>query len=96
MSQSLAGALGKFNITVGVVAPGFVETDMAAPYLQSEAGDLVKKQSPLNRVATLAFRFALVIYILNILLLLLPFFWFFFFVNNLKLLITTILLQGVN
>jgi len=52
MSQSLAVALGKFNITVGVVAPGFVETDMAAPYLQSEAGEIVKKQSPLNRVAT--------------------------------------------
>ena len=52
MSQSLAVALGKFNITVGVVAPGFVETDMAAPYLQSEAGEMVKKQSPLNRVAT--------------------------------------------
>jgi len=52
MSQSLAVALGKYNITVGVVAPGFVETDMAAPYLQSEAGEMVKKQSPLNRVAT--------------------------------------------
>jgi 3-oxoacyl-[acyl-carrier protein] reductase len=52
MSQSLAVALGKFNITVGVVAPGFVETDMAALYLQSEAGEMVKKQSPLNRVAT--------------------------------------------
>lgn len=52
LSQSLAVALGKFNITVGVVAPGFVETDMAVPYLQSEAGETVKKQSPLNRVAT--------------------------------------------
>jgi len=52
MSQSLAVALGKHNVIVGVVAPGFVETDMAAPYLESEAGELVKKQSPLNRVAT--------------------------------------------
>ncbi|GEO08927.1 SDR family NAD(P)-dependent oxidoreductase [Segetibacter aerophilus] len=52
MSQSLAVALGKHNVIVGVIAPGFVETDMAAPYLESEAGDLVKKQSPLNRVAT--------------------------------------------
>jgi NAD(P)-dependent dehydrogenase (short-subunit alcohol dehydrogenase family) len=48
MSQSLAVALAPYNITVGVVAPGFVETDMAAPYLSSEAGELVKKQSPLN------------------------------------------------
>ncbi len=52
MSQSLAVALGKHNITVGVVAPGFVETDMAAAYLQSETGEMIKKQSPLNRVAT--------------------------------------------
>ncbi len=52
MSQSLAVALGKYNITVGVIAPGFVETDMAASYLNSEAGELIKKQSPLNRVAT--------------------------------------------
>jgi NAD(P)-dependent dehydrogenase (short-subunit alcohol dehydrogenase family) len=52
LSQSLAVALGKYNITIGVVAPGFVETDMAAAYLHSEAGELIKKQSPLNRVAT--------------------------------------------
>ncbi|MDQ6813047.1 MAG: SDR family oxidoreductase [Bacteroidota bacterium] len=52
MSQSLAVALGRYNVVVGVVAPGFVETDMAAPYLDSEAGNIVKKQSPLNRVAT--------------------------------------------
>lgn len=52
MSQSLAVALAPYNITVGIVAPGFVETDMAAAYLQSEPGKQVKKQSPLNRVAT--------------------------------------------
>lgn len=51
MSQSLAVALGKHNITVGVAAPGFVETDMAATYLQGEAGEMIKKQSPLHRVA---------------------------------------------
>jgi 3-oxoacyl-[acyl-carrier protein] reductase len=52
MSQSLAVALGKHNVIVGVIAPSFVETDMAAPYLDSDAGELVRKQSPLNRVAT--------------------------------------------
>lgn len=52
MSQSLAVALAPYNITVGVIAPGFVETDMAATYLQSEKGEAIKKQSPLNRVAT--------------------------------------------
>jgi 3-oxoacyl-[acyl-carrier protein] reductase len=52
MSQSLALALGSYNITIGVVAPGFVETDMTKDFLKSEKGDAVKKQSPLNRVAT--------------------------------------------
>ncbi len=52
MSQSLAIALAPYNITVGIVAPGFVETDMAAAYLDSEKGEAIKKQSPLNRVAT--------------------------------------------
>ncbi|HEY0039615.1 MAG TPA: SDR family oxidoreductase, partial [Flavisolibacter sp.] len=51
LSQSLAVALAMHRITVGVVAPGFVETDMAAEYLASEAGEAIKKQSPLNRVA---------------------------------------------
>ena len=52
MSQSLAVALAPYNITVGVIAPGFVETDMAAEYLAGEGGDKIKQQSPLNRVAT--------------------------------------------
>lgn len=52
MSQSLALALGSYNITIGVVAPGFVETDMTTDYLKSEKGEAVKKQSPMNRVAT--------------------------------------------
>jgi NAD(P)-dependent dehydrogenase (short-subunit alcohol dehydrogenase family) len=52
MSQSLAVALAPYNITVGIIAPGFVETDMAAAYLNSEQGEQVKKQSPFNRVAT--------------------------------------------
>ena len=51
-SQSLAQFLAPYNITVGVVAPGFVETDMTAEILKSDAGIPIKKQSPLNRVAT--------------------------------------------
>lgn len=50
-SQSLAQFLAPYNITVGVIAPGFVETDMAADVLNSEIGEQVKRQSPLNRVA---------------------------------------------
>lgn len=52
MGQSLAQALGPHGITVHNVAPGFVETAMARPHLQGEAGEAVKRQSPLNRVAT--------------------------------------------
>ena len=51
-SQSLAQYLAPYNITVGVIAPGFVATDMASEILESEAGIQIKKQSPLNRVAT--------------------------------------------
>lgn len=51
MSQSLAVALAPHNITVGVIAPGFVETDMAKESLTGEEGEKIKKQSPLNRVA---------------------------------------------
>ena len=51
MSQSLAVALAPQNIQVVAVAPGFVETDMAADLLASEQGDAIRQQSPLNRVA---------------------------------------------
>ncbi|VAW32178.1 3-oxoacyl-[acyl-carrier protein] reductase [hydrothermal vent metagenome] len=52
MSQSLAKYLAPHNIFVGVVAPGFVETEMAAKHLAGETGDGIRGQSPLNRVAT--------------------------------------------
>ena len=52
MSQSLAMYLGKHNVVVGLVAPGFVETEMVSSLLASEEGDAIKKQSPFNRVAT--------------------------------------------
>jgi len=51
LSQSLAKSLAPHNIFVGVVAPGFVETDMAAELLASPAGDEIRAQSPLGRVA---------------------------------------------
>lgn len=52
MSQSLARYLAPYGIFVGVVAPGFVQTDMARDHLQGESGDAIRAQSPLNRVAT--------------------------------------------
>lgn len=51
MSQSLAQALAPHHIFVCVVAPGFVETDMATNDLEGPHGDSIRAQSPLNRVA---------------------------------------------
>ncbi len=51
MSQSLARRLASHNIFVGVVAPGFVETDMAREHLDGPEGDAIRQQSPLGRVA---------------------------------------------
>jgi NAD(P)-dependent dehydrogenase (short-subunit alcohol dehydrogenase family) len=50
--QSLARALGPRGITVTAVAPGFVETDMAAAELTGERGERRRAESPLGRVAT--------------------------------------------
>jgi len=51
MSQSMAQALAPHGVFFYVVAPGFVETDMAAPLLSGPAGDSIRAQSPLGRVA---------------------------------------------
>lgn len=51
MSQSLAKYLAPYKISVGVVAPGFVETDMAREALTGESGREIRGQSPFNRVA---------------------------------------------
>ncbi len=52
LTQSLAKALGKYNISVTAVAPGFVETDMAKSALGSEKGDLIINESPMGRIAS--------------------------------------------
>ncbi len=51
LGQSLALALAPQGITVGTVAPGFVETDMAREVLDGPRGDEVRAQSPMGRVA---------------------------------------------
>ncbi len=51
MSQSLAKYLAPYNISVGVVAPGFVETEMAREALTGQSGIDIRAQSPFNRVA---------------------------------------------
>jgi NAD(P)-dependent dehydrogenase (short-subunit alcohol dehydrogenase family) len=37
---------------VYAIAPGWVDTDMAAPYLEGAGGDAIRNQSPLGRIGT--------------------------------------------
>lgn len=51
MGQSLAKKLAPEGIFIHTVAPGFVETEMAAAILAGPEGDDIRNQSPLGRVA---------------------------------------------
>jgi 3-oxoacyl-[acyl-carrier protein] reductase len=61
--QSLAVALAPHGITVASVAPGYVATDMTAAELATPAGDVIRAQSPFNRVATAREVAAAVVYL---------------------------------
>ncbi len=50
-AQSMALVLAPHDISVGTVAPGFVQTEMAREVLDGEGGDAVRAQSPFGRVA---------------------------------------------
>jgi 3-oxoacyl-[acyl-carrier protein] reductase len=49
--QSLARALAPHGIAVATVAPGYVDTDMAARHLTGPIGEEIRAQSPFHRVA---------------------------------------------
>ena len=49
--QSMALVLAPLGISVGTVAPGFVQTEMAREVLEGESGDAVRAQSPYGRIA---------------------------------------------
>lgn len=51
-TKSLATELGPRGIRVNSVAPGWVETDMAAPVLAGDALDRILAEIPLRRVAS--------------------------------------------
>ena len=50
--QSIAQALAPLGISVTTLAPGFVNTDMAAHLLDGPEGAGIRAQSPFNRVPT--------------------------------------------
>jgi 3-oxoacyl-[acyl-carrier protein] reductase len=51
LGQSMALALGPLGIAVTTVAPGYVDTDMAAADLSGPAAGQIRAQSPFQRVA---------------------------------------------
>ena len=51
MGQSMAQALGPKGVYVFTVAPGFIETEMAAKILSSPEGYSIRQQSSIGRVA---------------------------------------------
>ncbi|MEX2535095.1 MAG: SDR family oxidoreductase [Trueperaceae bacterium] len=51
LSQSLAQRLAPHGIFVAVVAPSFVDTELAAERLAGPEGENIRRQSPLGRVA---------------------------------------------
>jgi 3-oxoacyl-[acyl-carrier protein] reductase len=51
LGQSMAKALAKHKVYVFTIAPGFVETDMSAPYLAGGKRREIESQGPMNRVA---------------------------------------------
>ncbi|RNC92092.1 MAG: SDR family oxidoreductase [Allomuricauda sp.] len=51
MTQSLAKKLAPYNIYLGVVAPGFTETEMAAVTLTPAERDNLLRESPFKRMA---------------------------------------------
>ena len=51
MGQSLAKSLGALGIYVFTVAPGFVDTEMAASHLSGAKREFIINESPLKRIA---------------------------------------------
>jgi len=52
LTRSLAGGLGKYNIRVNCVAPGYIATPMGAPIMRGELDDFLRQRSPLRRRGT--------------------------------------------
>lgn len=53
MTKSLALELARFRIRVNAIAPGYVETDLTAAFLETEAGQAMVKRIPQRRLGRL-------------------------------------------
>lgn len=51
LGQSLAVGLAPYGIFVGIVAPGYVATDLVKEALDGPDGDTIRAESPMHRVA---------------------------------------------
>src|SRR5262249_7083820 len=54
MTRTLARELASRGVTVNVVSPGFIETDMTAAHVAGEAREALLKQIPLGRIGAAA------------------------------------------
>ncbi|MEQ8441803.1 MAG: SDR family oxidoreductase [Alphaproteobacteria bacterium] len=52
MTRALAYEWAKYGIRVNAIAPGYVETDLNRAFLQSDAGQAMKKNLPIRRFGT--------------------------------------------
>ncbi len=50
MTQSLAREWGRYGINVNAICPGYIETEMAADFLRSEAGEKFLRTLPRRRM----------------------------------------------
>ncbi len=49
MTRSMAASLGKYNIRVNCVAPGFIATPMGAPVLRGDVDGIIQERCPIKR-----------------------------------------------
>ena len=49
LTRCMAGGLGKYNIRVNAVAPGYIATPMGTPIMRGEVDEVIRQRMPLRR-----------------------------------------------